>query len=289
MLKGRAAVEFSYFNKRIDDLLVTATLANSTGYGLRIFNGGSMQSRGYEAALRAFPIVTKSFEWNSVTTFSTVNANVLALPVPPFQAPGFGTTFGVFQVEAGKSLTQIVGNDSLPNGQGIVRQVGDANPDFRMGFSNSFRLGKINITTLFDWQKGGEVINLTRYLWDLSRNGPDCNDIAPAPNVTGETVCTRRTRTFARQTRNYIEDASFIKMRELALTYDLPSKLVRRAMSRAESARLTLSGRNLLIITDYTGVDPEVSNFGSQAISRGFDVSPYPPSRSFWLSIDVRF
>ncbi|MFN9424981.1 MAG: SusC/RagA family TonB-linked outer membrane protein, partial [Gemmatimonas sp.] len=87
----------------------------------------------------------------------------------------------------------------------------------------------------------------------------------------------------------YIEDASFVKLRELTLTYDLPSALVRRAMSRAESARLTLSGRNLLIITDYTGLDPEVSNFGTQAVSRGFDVSPYPPSRSFWFSIDVRF
>jgi TonB-linked SusC/RagA family outer membrane protein len=289
MLKGRAALEFSYFNKRIDDLLLTATLANSTGYGLRIFNGGTMRSRGYEAALRAFPIVTKAFEWNSTTTFTTVNAKVLSLPVPPFQPPGFGTAFGVFQVEAGKSLTQIVGNDSLASGQGIVKQVGDANPDFRMGFSNAFRLGKFNVTTLFDWQKGGEVINLTRYLWDASRNGPDCNDIAPAPNATNENVCARRLRTFPRQTRNYIEDASFIKLREVALTYDLPSKLVRRAMSRAESARLTVSGRNLLIITDYTGLDPEVSNFGTQAVSRGFDVSPYPPSRSFWLSIDVRF
>jgi len=289
LLKGRAALEFSYFNKRINDLLVTATLANSTGYGIRIFNGGSMESRGYEAAIRAFPIVRKSFEWNSTTTFSTVNARVLSLPVPPFQAPGFGTTFGVFQIESGKSLTQIVGNDSLPTGQGIVRQVGDANPDFRMGFSNSFRLGPINVATLFDWQKGGEVINLTRYLWDLSRNGADCNDIASAPNANNETVCVRRQRTFSRQTRNYIEDASFIKMRELSVTYDLPSAFVQRAMSRAESARLTLSGRNLLIITDYTGLDPEVSNFGTQAVSRGFDVSPYPPSRSFWLSIDVRF
>lgn len=192
-------------------------------------------------------------------------------------------------MEAGKSLTQIVGNDSLPNGQGIVRQVGDANPDFRMGFSNSFRIGPINLVTLFDWQKGGEVINLTRYLWDLSRNGPDCNNIAAAPNATNETVCARRIRTFSRQTRNYIEDASFIKMRELSITYDLPAGFVRRTLSRAESARLTLSGRNLLILTDYTGLDPEVSNFGTQAVSRGFDVSPYPPSRSFWLSIDVRF
>jgi hypothetical protein len=158
-----------------------------------------------------------------------------------------------------------------------------------MGFSNSLRMGAFSVTSLFDWQKGGEVINLTRYLWDASRNGADCNDIAPLPNATNETICARRLRTFPRQTRNYIEDASFIKLREVTLTYEMPSKLVRRAMSRAESARLTLSGRNLLIITDYTGLDPEVSNFGTQAVSRGFDVSPYPPSRSFWLSIDVRF
>lgn len=289
VLNGRAALEFSFFNKKIDDLLVTATLANSTGYGLRIFNGGSMQSRGYEAAIRAFPIITGGFEWNSTTTFSTVKAKVLTLPVPPFQTPGFGTTFGVFQVEAGKSLTQIVGNDSMPNGTGFVTQVGDANPDFRMGFNNGFRLGAFNLSTLLDWQKGGEIINLSRYLWDASRNGVDCNDIAPAPNALNETVCARRQRTFSRQTRNYLEDGSFVKLREVSASFELPSRLVQRAISRAESARITLSGRNLVTWTDYTGLDPEVSNFGSQAVSRGFDVSPYPPSRSYWLSFDVRF
>lgn len=288
-LNGRAAFEFSFFNKRIDDLLVTATLASSTGYGLRIFNGGSMRTQGYEGAIRAFPILTDRFEWSSTTTYSTVSSKVLSLTVPPFQAPGFGTTFGVFQVEEGKSLTQIVGNDSLDNGTGIVRQVGDANPDFRMGFSNGFRFGSFNVATLLDWQKGGEIINLSRYLWDASRNGPDCNEVAPDPNPTRETVCARRQRTFSRQTRNYIEDGSFMKLREVSLTYSVPSALVRRSMGRIESARLTLSGRNLYTRTDYTGLDPEVSNFGSQAVSRGFDVSPYPPSRSYWLSIDVGF
>lgn len=286
---GRGAFELSFFNKQVNDLLVTATLPNSTGYGLRVFNGGSIESRGWEAAIRTYPILRKSWDWNSVTTFSTVRARVLSLPVPPFQAPGFGTTFGVFQIEAGKSLTQIVGNDSLPDGSGIVRQVGDANPDFRMGFSNTFRFGPINIATLLDWQQGGEVINLTRYLWDASRNGIDCNDIAPAPNATSETVCARRLRTFPRQTRNYIEDASFLKLREISVTYELPSAWVKGLMSGAESARFTVSGRNLLILTPYSGLDPEVSNFGTQAISRGIDVSPYPPTRSVWVSFDVRF
>ncbi|MGH7449640.1 MAG: hypothetical protein ACRELT_18850, partial [Longimicrobiales bacterium] len=56
-----------------------------------------------------------------------------------------------------------------------------------------------------------------------------------------------------------------------------------------QSGRLTLSGRNLIKITDYTGLDPEVSNFGNQPIARNIDVAPFPASRSFWLSLDVTF
>ena len=286
---GRAALEVSWYQKTISDLLVTGTLANSTGFGLRIFNGGQVRTRGAEAGLRLVPVTGDRVEWRSNTTFSTDRSRVLALTVPPFQPPGFGTTFGVFQVEAGRSLTQIVGNDSLPNGQGVVRQVGDAIPDFRMGFNNTLRLGRIDVSSLVDWQQGGEIINLTRYLWDLSRNGPDCNQVAAAPNPTNETVCARRIRTFARQTRNYIEDASFVKVREISLSYVVPSRLVKSLWSRADAARVTLAGRNLFVFTDYTGLDPEVSNFGSQAVSRGFDVSPYPPSRAFWFSVDVGF
>jgi hypothetical protein len=58
---------------------------------------------------------------------------------------------------------------------------------------------------------------------------------------------------------------------------------------QARSARLTLSGRNLIRITNYKGYDPEVSNFGNQPIARNIDVAPYPPNRSFYFSVDVGF
>jgi hypothetical protein len=56
-----------------------------------------------------------------------------------------------------------------------------------------------------------------------------------------------------------------------------------------QAARVSLSGRNLLTFTSYSGLDPEVSNFGNQPIGRNYDVAPYPPSRSFWLSVDAGF
>ena len=62
---------------------------------------------------------------------------------------------------------------------------------------------------------------------------------------------------------------------------------MRSLFGSARSARITLSARNLFSIDDYSGLDPEVSNFGNQAIFRNIDVAPFPPSRSFWLSIDL--
>ena len=84
--------------------------------------------------------------------------------------------------------------------------------------------------------------------------------------------------------RPYIEDATFVKVRELSAAYDLP-KTIARQLGPLETLQFAFSARNLLTFTNYSGLDPEVSNFGAQPIGRNYDVAPYPPSRSFWLSI----
>jgi len=81
-----------------------------------------------------------------------------------------------------------------------------------------------------------------------------------------------------------------VKLRELNLSYNLPDRVTSAIFGRAiRHARLSLTGRNLLRFTPYRGLDPEVSNFGRQAIVRNIDVAPFPPSRSFFLSIDLGF
>ena len=91
------------------------------------------------------------------------------------------------------------------------------------------------------------------------------------------------------RTHPYYEDASFARLREAAITIDLPSSWVRKFWSGSRFVRIGLSGRSLITITKYPGMDPEVSSYGSQAIGRGEDLFPYPPSRSFWFNIDVGF
>jgi hypothetical protein len=95
---------------------------------------------------------------------------------------------------------------------------------------------------------------------------------------------------FGVETRPYIEDATYGKLRELSVSYTVPQSAAQSLFgSRVESLRITLSGRNLMTLTGYSGMDPEVSNFGNQAIGRNIDVAPFPRSRSYWLSFDFTF
>ncbi len=88
----------------------------------------------------------------------------------------------------------------------------------------------------------------------------------------------------------YIQEASFLKLREVSVGFTLPESAIQSLFGGAfDNVRLTASGRDLLTITPYDGLDPEVSNFGSQQIGRSIDVAPFPPSRSFWLGVDVQF
>jgi hypothetical protein len=88
----------------------------------------------------------------------------------------------------------------------------------------------------------------------------------------------------------YTEGAGFVKLREVTVGYDLPEQVIRTAFrGRASSVRLEVSGRNLKTWTKYTGLDPEVSNFGNQPLGRFQDVTPYPPSRLFFFSVISSF
>ncbi|CAN5335608.1 TonB-dependent receptor [soil metagenome] len=297
---GRTLFGATIFQKDVNDVLLQRTPAPSTGFTNEIFNGGELRVRGIELSLDATPVRTDQFSWVSRTTFTRNYSKVESLPedVPPFETGGFGTSLGAFRIEPGASATQIVANAGLDgDGNTIVAKVGDAEPTFRMGLSNELTFGPLNLYSLFDWSHGQEVINLTQFLADAGANSGDfvtnpqpltLRDGTVVRLGDGERRITRRGN--LRDSRGYIEDGSYVKLRELSLAYDLPQRFVGRVFGdRLENARLTLSGRNVVTWTDYSGLDPEVSNFGNVPIARNIDVAPFPPSRSFWLALDVTF
>ena len=285
---GRGALELTGFRKDVSDLILQRTLAPSSGFGFEVFNGGRLRTTGAEVGVSLVPIQSAETEWIFRTSFASTRSKIVSLPVPTFRGLGFGTALGSFQFEEGASATQIVGNDSLPDGSTVVRKIGDANPDFNMSFSNNLRFRQFRLYGLLDWQHGGSIINLTKFLYDLGQNTADYAD----PITVGTLQTTKganRLRLFPKQTAMYVEDASFMKLREVTLSFEVPATMVSRFGRGVRSAELSLSGRNLWTHTNYTGMDPEVSNFGNQPIGRNIDVAPFPPSRSFWFSVNLGF
>jgi len=115
---SRLSYEFTVYQKSVSDLLLTRTLAPSSGLVSEIFNGGKLRTRGVELGLGIVPVQTRNISWYFRTTFSANRSKITELPVPAFETGGFGTSLGAFKIEVGHSATQIVGNDTLPHAAG---------------------------------------------------------------------------------------------------------------------------------------------------------------------------
>jgi TonB-linked outer membrane protein, SusC/RagA family len=298
LLSERVRFEGTVYDRRIKDLLVRAQLAQSSGVNLQNINGGTMQSKGVELALNLVPIQSDAgLTWTSRATWFQNSTKILSFidGVRPFTtgtaAGGFGNAFGRLRYAPGYSVSTIWGNQ--PQADGKVQAdtpLGDANPRYTMGFSNDFRKGNWSLNTVVDYRRGGLVSNMTLAIFDEGENTWDYDKASPDTKI-GKTLGEYRYNLWdgGNNTAVYLQDGSFTKIREITLGYDLPPTLVRslRAIS-AKSARVNLSGRNLFIISAYNGFDPEVNN-GGNFVARFVDLAPFPPSRSFFFSVDLGF
>jgi TonB-linked SusC/RagA family outer membrane protein len=283
MLSGRFTWEATWFNRNTTNLLLQRVPSPSSGFTSEVFNGGKIKNFGYELGLGYTPIQANRTTWVSRVTFTTYDSEVLDLAGLPAFFPnlsGFGN-LGRTRIEVGKPITQRVGFD-LPEAGGraaTLSQLGNTAPDFRVGFINDVSQGPINLNVVLDWQQGGDIINLTQFLQDDGRTSPDWGTPEGVKRYVGYTVGS---------IRPYIEDATFLKLREVSLSAEVPRNWI-ASLGGLRTARVSLTGRNLLMFTKYSGLDPEVANFGSTAIRNNLDIGPYPPSRSFFLNLALGF
>jgi len=280
---GRSSLGVTGYEKSIHDLILQRALAPTSGFTSQYFNGAQLRNRGIEITAAVTPISTGEATWISRATFSRNVSEITKLPVPKFSVGGFGESLGAFQIDSGESATQIIGLTRNGDGTKSVVKLGDAAPDFQMSFANELNWSAFRLYGLVDWKHGGDIINLTEFLYDAAGNA---KDYSTNPNSGGQLRFNRWAQGY---TKEYIQDGSYVKVREISLSYRLPASTMRYLGDRARSVRLELSGRNLFTSTSYRGLDPEVSNFGNQAIARNIDVAPYPPSRSYFFSVDVEF
>lgn len=284
--ENKIIFEGTWYNKTVSDLILYRNIAGSSGFSTQVVNGGELQNRGYELALNTIPFETPGFKWNSRTSYWVNRSEITELndDVPPFPLGAFGTTLGTFFIDEGKSATQIVG---IRGDEGVV-QLGDAAPDFQMNFHNFFTI-KQNLTFSFllHWKKGGDNINLTELLTDLGGTTPDFDD---DDNGDGVTNAQERINTLGVSAETFVQDASYLRLREIGLYYDLPAPALRAVFgSLVRQLKVGVSGNNVFVLTDYRGYDPEVSNFGANGLSTGVDVTPFPASRRTFFHFVIGF
>ncbi|MBK6265677.1 SusC/RagA family TonB-linked outer membrane protein [Marivirga sp. S37H4] len=275
LFDNKLSLEASYYNRNIYDLILQRALQPSTGFGLEVTNLADLQNQGLELALNASPVQNENFIWSSTTNFWFNRSKITRMDVPPF-APagsGFGLGLGTAFIEEGEPVTQLKGTKD-----GEVITVGDAEPDFQMSFFNSMNFFKnFDFSFLIHVKQGGNNLNLTTFLTDLAGLTGDLDDQSGIDRISNP------------NTERFIEDASYMRLREIALYYRLPKSAVNVFNGTIKTVKIGASGRNLWTVSDYTGYDPEVSTKGGAGLSTGLDVNPYPSTKQVYFHLALEF
>ena len=269
-------LEVSYYNRNVNDLLLSRVVPTSTGFGSETTNLADLKNYGLEVGLNVNAFSEENFVWNSTLNFWFNRSEITRLDVPPFPQPGagFGLGLGTFYIEQGKPVTQLAGNVN-----GVPTQIGDVEPDFQMAFNNTFTIFKqFDVSFLLQWKKGGENINLSKLLTDLGGTTPDLETQAGQDRAALGFVAER-----------FIEPAGYLRLREAAVYYRLPQSALDFFGDTVSAVKIGVSGRNIFTITDYSSYDPETSVNGGAGLSSGIEVTPFPSTKQFYFHLNVNF
>jgi TonB-linked SusC/RagA family outer membrane protein len=309
----RVNLTMDYYLKNTSDLLVNVDLPQSTGFGSGIQNLGEVRNQGFELSLKTYNIKGKRIDWNTNFNLSTNRNEVINIGGPDkvIFAGGIpergdavivreglplGSFFGWVSEGVNPATGDIVFSDL--NDDGIINDddrtvIGDANPDLQLGLNNSISIGGFTLDVLFQAILGNDVFNATRIetegmftvnnaLASTANRWQNEGDITRIPRaVFGDP------NQNSRISSRFIEDGSHLRLRNVTLSYNLPTDLLNRFNVQAMS--VYFSGQNLWVLTDYSGYDPEVNRDGGSAISQGIDYGTYPQSKIFTGGIKLDF
>ncbi|MCF6366277.1 MAG: SusC/RagA family TonB-linked outer membrane protein [Bacteroidales bacterium] len=313
---GRANVEFSYYNSESKDLLVPVEVSASTGYLSAWDNVGEMSNSGIEIQFGADVLKTKDFNWHVNLNWSKYNNEVVSLGGlesltlggqwnMSLQArPGmpYGVIFG--SVYARDPEGNIIYKNGLPTLDDEYQVIGNIQPDWTGGISNTITYKGISASVLIDAKMGGDVHSMTttwgRYAGILSETlegretgvvGEGVIDNGNGTYSTNDIVVTAEAFNKAAYSNNNVEssvfDASYIKLRQATLGYTLPKKLLSNLPIRDLS--ISLVGRNLaLLYSNIPHIDPETA-FSSANGEQGQEFGQLPSTRSIGFNINFKF
>lgn len=311
-LKNRLSLDFSYFNRQSKDLLTRVPISNASGFSYAQMNAGSIENKGIEILVSGTPVKKKNFSWNINLSFTKIKNKVLELApgVANIQTGGFGGGGGVYAFKDGAygviygsaykrnaSGTVLIDDDGFPIIANDNTIIGNTNPDFNLGFGNTLNYKGLSLSFLFDWKKGGDIFNLDdHYNWFYGT--PKITENRGPRVVAGIRESDGKANTTAISGQDYyryvssideacVEDATYIKLRNVSISYTLTSSLMKRLPIK--SLTFSVTGNNLWIYKpNFTGSDPE-SNIAGSGNGQGVVNYLTPTSRTVVVGLKLNF
>ena len=319
---SRVGVDFTFYSTTTTNLIVPVSLPSSSGYAFKLMNAGKMNNKGIELMLNLIPIKKDNFTWNSNINFGKNKGKIIEI-AEGLDKIFLDRSWADLYLVKGQSYGTLYGTGALKdaNGQYIINpntgeiikdptphDLGNVTPDFRMGFENNFTYKNVTFGFLVDWQQGGKIFSQTNMWMDYSglslrtEDRPDAgliNTGVLGDNSSGSWVATSTPNTIAIDPELYWEDrafldysnsvfdATYVKLRQVNISYSLPKGLVEK--SPFSSVSIGVYGRNLWIIySKLPYMDPEVNSSNSKN-AYGFESNAAPSSRSIGFNLKIVF
>lgn len=313
VIEERFRLTADYYVKNTRDLLARVTLPGSTGFNSVLVNLGEIQNKGFELGIWG-DILVKEFKWdafgqvsfneNKVVNIggSDVFGGGLSLPFgSPINIAREGQPLGMFWgfLEDGLNENGSIKFQDL-NGDGIINNqdqtiIGNPYPDFIYSLNNNFSYKNFELNIFIEGVQGADMFFATGGSISNSFNTgenqlvsvyndrwtPENQNVnASHPKISSNTVF--------RASNRFIHDASFLRLKNVKLAYNLPfSKWNIKGISNAQ---VYISGQNLITITEYPGLDPEVNTRGETGDLRiGIDETGYPIAKSYTVGLRIGF
>ncbi len=315
MFQNRLFADFSYYNIVTKDMIFRTPVNPATGYSFFLDNFGEVQNKGIEVQLGGTPVRTENFSWEVNLNYSkndnTVNEMIQELETVTLNTTNSGNVSIRAQIDGGigdiygtvweqdDNGNYLVNAEGLPIASSEPVLIGNSQPDWQGGITNTFTYKNLSMRVLVDGRFGGKVYSAT----SASLDGAGVSERSLAYREDGIILDAINTGTDAQNTvsisgqrywgaisgiaENYIYDQTNVRLREFSLTYSLPKKI--SSSLGVNSASLGLIGRNLFFFhKDAPDIDPEAV-LGTGLSGQGISLNNVPTIRSIGLNFILNF
>ncbi len=326
LLNDRILVTADVYLKRTEDLLLSVTIPSTSGYRSAIQNLGKVENKGIELSISSRN-VDGVFKWNTDFNFSTnrntvldiggapqifagqvaniaqnVNSGIIRVGEPLGSFYGYVTN-GLYQSTdelavlsdpqarrpGDRKYLDINSDKKIDDNDRTI--IGNAQPKFIGGISNTFSYKGFELTVFLQGIYGNKILNANRfeleYLSGTTNQSIDMLNRWTPTNTITDIPRASTTRPANRISTRQIEDGSYLRLKNVQLAYNLPTSVLKSL--KIQSLRLYASAQNYATWTNYSGYDPEVNRFGQDSRSQGFDYGSYPAAKMLMAGLNVGF